>query len=193
MSESSKSYKEVMNCETQSETGEKQLESVIIVDRLVGTVKWFNSRSGYGFITVCDGEYTGKDIFVHYSSIDVANIQYRYLIQGEYVDFTLIKSENSDHEYQATRISGVKGGNIMCESRKFNPENIPSRTSRFPPVKHNNTNHTMNREITAKPILENKSKTGYSHPRIASSTPKTESRTDGDGFTVVRKKNIHKQ
>jgi len=37
--------------------------------RLIGRVKWFNNKAGFGFITVCDGEYAEKDIFVHYSSI----------------------------------------------------------------------------------------------------------------------------
>ena len=53
--------------------------------RFTGQVKWFNTKAGYGFITVCDGEHTGKDIFVHFSSIQVVNQQYRYLVQGEYI------------------------------------------------------------------------------------------------------------
>jgi cold shock CspA family protein len=32
------------------------------VERLTGMVKWFNNKAGFGFITVCDGEYSGKDI-----------------------------------------------------------------------------------------------------------------------------------
>ena len=90
----------------------------VIADCLTGTVKWFNNKAGYGFITVCDGEYSGKDIFVHFSSIRVSNSQYKYLVQGEYVDFTLVKSENGAHEYQAINVSGVKGGPIMCETRR---------------------------------------------------------------------------
>jgi len=88
--------------------------------RLLGQVKWFNNKAGYGFITVSDGEQAGKDIFVHYSSIKVVNSQYKYLIQGEYVEFTLTKSTGEQHEYQASDISGIKGGLLMCETRRVN-------------------------------------------------------------------------
>jgi cold shock CspA family protein len=83
-------------------------------------VKWFNNKAGFGFITVSgDGEHNGKDIFVHYTSIRVNNSQYKYLVQGEYVDFNLVKSENEKHEYHATDVSGVLGGSIMCETRRM--------------------------------------------------------------------------
>jgi CspA family cold shock protein len=49
-----------------------------------GTVKWFNAEKGYGFITV-DGE--GQDVFVHYSSIDMAG--YKTLEEGQLVTFEL--------------------------------------------------------------------------------------------------------
>jgi cold shock CspA family protein len=86
----------------------------------VGQVKWFNNKAGYGFITVNDGEYSGKDIFIHYSAIRVTNSQYKYLVQGEYVEFSLVKSSADGHEYQAIDISGVKGGALMCETRRNN-------------------------------------------------------------------------
>ena len=71
----------------------------------VGQVKWFNSKSGYGFITIkneCDKQ--GNDIFVHYTNI-LTESQYKYLIQGEYVQFKLLTSVNESHEFQASEIS----------------------------------------------------------------------------------------
>ena len=94
-------------------------------ERILGKVKWLNNKTGYGFITACEGEQKGKDIFVHYTSIQVENPQYRFLSQGEYVDFELSKSEKGEHEYHAVNISGVKGGSLMCETRLLNQEKRP--------------------------------------------------------------------
>lgn len=47
-----------------------------------GTVKWFSSEKGYGFITPDDG---GKDLFVHYSGI--AGNGYRSLEEGSKVSY----------------------------------------------------------------------------------------------------------
>lgn len=92
--------------------------STLLPDRLLGQVKWFNNKAGYGFITVNDGDFSGKDIFIHYSAIRVTNSQYKYLVQGEYVEFSLVKSSTDGHEFQAVDISGVKGGALMCETRR---------------------------------------------------------------------------
>ena len=97
--------------------------------RMVGQVKWFNNKAGYGFITISDGENSGKDIFIHYNTIRVTNSQYKYLVQGEYVEFTLVKPDQGPHELQATDVSGIKGGALMCETRRVNrlPEEGTSR------------------------------------------------------------------
>lgn len=86
--------------------------------RLVGRVKWFNNKAGYGFITVSDGDRAGSDIFVHHSGIQVSNEQYKYLVQGEYVEFKVEKTEGGAHEYQAGDVSGINGGKLMCETRR---------------------------------------------------------------------------
>lgn len=87
-------------------------------ERFTGRVKWFNNKSGYGFITVTDGSKSGTDVFVHHSSIKVDSEQYKYLVQGEYVDFTLSDTKTADHEFQAGDVCGIKGGKLMCETRR---------------------------------------------------------------------------
>ena len=87
-------------------------------DRLVGRVKWFNNKAGYGFITVSDGDRAGSDVFVHHSGVMVGNEQYKYLVQGEYVSFKLDHTPGGKHEYQAGDVSGINGGKLMCETRR---------------------------------------------------------------------------
>jgi cold shock CspA family protein len=84
---------------------------------LIGRVKWFNTKAGYGFITVTDGDQAGTDVFAHHSDINVVNQQYKYLVQGEYVEFCLTKVESEKYEWQASNVSGIKGGKLMCETR----------------------------------------------------------------------------
>lgn len=86
-------------------------------EHLLGRVKWFNNKAGYGFITVTDGQRSGTDVFVHHSAINVVNQQYKYLVQGEYVDFDLVQTQSEKHEWQASHVSGIKGGKLMCETR----------------------------------------------------------------------------
>jgi CspA family cold shock protein len=93
--------------------------------RITGRVKWFNNKAGFGFVTAVEGDLKEKDVFVHYSSINVPDDQYKYLVQGEYVDFELTDSEKSEHEFHAINISGVKGGNLMCETRRLSSETRP--------------------------------------------------------------------
>ena len=97
------------------------------VDRITGQVKWFNVKAGYGFITVIKGadDLLQKDIFVHFSSLNVKNTQYRYLVQGEYVEFELVKPANDKYEFHATSVSGICGGTLLCENRANNAPRGP--------------------------------------------------------------------
>ena len=84
----------------------------------LGRVKWFNNKAGYGFVTVVgEGTRSGSDIFVHHSGVNTGSEQYKYLVQGEYVSFVLKRSDNSAHPFQASNVTGVHGGKLMCETR----------------------------------------------------------------------------
>ena len=106
-----------------------------MTDRLLGRVKWFNNRAGFGFVTVLDGEKKDDDVFVHHTGVNVSTEQYKYLVQGEYVSFTMKESDNQEHPYQAGDVTGVLGGKLMCETRMENKrestdEDSGSRRSR---------------------------------------------------------------
>ena len=86
-------------------------------DRHMGRVKWFNNKAGYGFITVKQNG-VDTDIFVHHSDVMVVNEQYKYLVQGEYVEFLIINyTEGAQHQYKAAEVSGINSGKLMCETR----------------------------------------------------------------------------
>jgi cold shock CspA family protein len=69
--------------------------------RLTGTVKWFNAKCGYGFITRHD---TGEDIFIHFSGISRKNPRHtiKSLGDGESVEFNLL----------ATNVTGPDGCSV---------------------------------------------------------------------------------
>ncbi|GAB6072483.1 cold-shock protein [Venenivibrio stagnispumantis] len=56
--------------------------------RITGTVKWFDSKKGFGFITRDDN---GQDIFVHYSAIQAKG--FRNLEEGQKVEFEIVQDE----------------------------------------------------------------------------------------------------
>lgn len=90
-----------------------------VEERQVGHVKWFNNKAGYGFITMKKENGEDLDIFTHYSTIKMKDNQYRYLVQGEYVEFNMTDATNSDHQYQAMDVTGISGGPLMCETRQI--------------------------------------------------------------------------
>jgi cold shock CspA family protein len=87
-------------------------------ERVTARVKWFNNKSGYGFASTL--EDTPRDVFVHHTSLKVGKEQYRYLIQGEYVDLDVspLENDSAGHKWQSSNVTGVKGGLLMCETRQ---------------------------------------------------------------------------
>ena len=67
-------------------------------ERVIGTVKWFNSEKGYGFIEREDG----PDVFVHYTAIKSEG--FRTLQEGQRVEFSV---EQGPKGPQATDVTAV--------------------------------------------------------------------------------------
>lgn len=103
-----------------SSATETSPQATASAEKFTGRIKWFNNNAGYGFITITDGVKSGEDIFVHHTAIVVQSEQYKYLVQGEYVSFSLASTTNAAHETQAVGVSGINGGKLMCETRREN-------------------------------------------------------------------------
>lgn len=67
-------------------------------ERITGTVKWFNTTKGYGFITREDG----PDVFVHYSAIQAGG--FRNLEEGDRVEFSVEQSTKGPQANNVTKI-----------------------------------------------------------------------------------------
>ncbi len=63
-----------------------------------GTVKWFNSTKGFGFITTEEG----KDVFVHFSAIKMDG--YKSLEENEAVSFDVIEGEKGPQAANVVRL-----------------------------------------------------------------------------------------
>lgn len=64
-----------------------------------GTVKWFNAKKGYGFIS----DEEGKDIFVHFSSLEMPG--FKVLEEGEKVEFEVVEGEKGPQAAKVVKIS----------------------------------------------------------------------------------------
>jgi cold shock protein len=69
------------------------------MERLQGTVKWFNNAKGYGFI----GRENGPDIFVHYSAI--TSDGYKSLQEGDRVEFEIDQGKKGPQAANVVKIA----------------------------------------------------------------------------------------
>ena len=59
---------------------------IIMAEKEIGTVKWFNGEKGYGFIARKNGE---KDVFVHFSAI--MGDGFKTLKEDQAVEFSVVQ------------------------------------------------------------------------------------------------------
>ncbi|CAL5224460.1 g7151 [Coccomyxa viridis] len=81
--------------------------------KATGTVKWFNSTKGFGFITPDDG---GEDLFVHQTSIITEG--FRSLAEGEQVEFFV--ESGDDGRTKAVQVTGPSGAPPQGAPRRDN-------------------------------------------------------------------------
>lgn len=77
-------------------------------ERVVGSVKWFNPKKGFGFIQSEKG-----DVFVHHTAL-VAAVSYKTLIQGEFVEYSA--GPNKAGQMVAADVTGMNRGKLLCDA-----------------------------------------------------------------------------
>ncbi|MDF2486299.1 MAG: cold-shock DNA-binding domain protein [Herbinix sp.] len=63
-----------------------------------GTVKWFNAKKGFGFIS----DEEGNDVFVHFSALQMDG--FKVLEEGEKVNFEVVKGDKGPQAANVTRL-----------------------------------------------------------------------------------------
>ena len=94
-----------------------------------GTVKWFNSQKGYGFLVNCE---TGKDIFCHYSQLQMEG--FKSLHEDDIVNFEL--GTGNDGREQAINVTPILTRKMIDDVLKKNNLHIQTMKDSYGVTKY---------------------------------------------------------
>lgn len=93
-------------------------DTLICAQRIPGTVKWFNNKLGYGFIThILDN--SKYDIFVHWSNLLLPDQYFHTLHKDERVEFEIQRYAHGPRSLQACRVSGPNLSPLLTVKKCF--------------------------------------------------------------------------
>jgi len=127
-------------------------QSTVTKSELFGRVKWFNNRLGYGFITTIfpssfsQEDVQSQDIFVHHNAIKSEEDSYKYLVQGEYVQFNLVDTENTTYKVQADEVRGIYNGKLLCDVHNEQKKHSSSIHHNHSQPHHNSENRSYHND-----------------------------------------------
>src|SRR5258706_4926429 len=97
------------------------------LQKMEGTVQWFNNTKGYGFIG-CDG---GPDIFVHYTGI--VGEGYKTLNEGDAVEFEIVQGPKGPQAANVTRLNSTPRNSVVTVPTRlaaYDPKNLRASDKR---------------------------------------------------------------
>mmetsp|Transcript_2153 Transcript_2153/g.3125 ORF Transcript_2153/g.3125 Transcript_2153/m.3125 type:complete len:125 (-) Transcript_2153:214-588(-) len=86
----------------------RQSSAMFMAEKVTGSVKWFDSQKGFGFIVPDDEDM--QDVFVHQTEIQAEG--FRSLAEGEQVEFE-VELDGKTGKSKAVKVSGPDGANVQ--------------------------------------------------------------------------------